>query len=60
MSIILLSDAARERAIELSKQQVLRATDARVARRHFREMVRLITGRTPGQVARMEKAKGLT
>lgn len=52
--------AELERAIERAKQRVLSSPDVADKRWHFRELARLINQRTPEQVARMERAKGLT
>lgn len=54
-----LDDAAREAAIDETMQRFQAATGRRERERLQQELFRLIRGRSPAQVARMERAKGL-
>lgn len=53
------SDASLETALALAAIRLQTATTPKRRREAFAEMQRLHRLRTPGQVARMEKARGL-
>lgn len=54
-----LSDADRERQIQRWHDLLVRGPDEATRRMAQKIMCRLIAGRSPAQVARMEQAKGL-
>lgn len=54
-----LTETARRRLLERCYQRMLAATTPERARFWFRAMARLIAGRGPEDVARMERERGL-
>lgn len=54
-----MSDAALERQIRKARHRMEQATDRDVRLAAAKEMADLIAARSPGQVERMERARGL-
>ena len=58
----MMRDEERERLIQRAEgraRMAMESNDLEAARRYWREMLLLIEGRTPEQVRRMERARGL-